>query len=104
MGLYHRPRLVVYWGWKGSVNPRFGEVKIEGRRVAEVNYNPVTFSYKRQTVSPSLLIQNPAVDLNEDKEIWLLALVGREVMYSLLTTRRAGPPMTFDEDGSAVHE
>ena len=94
VGLYRRPPVVIrYSTWRyrraSDPTPRFAPVEMNGRYVAQVNYNPVVqivlSTIPGDVPAPAPLVQDPAPDLSEDEEMWLIALVGREIMYRIIT-------------------
>ena len=66
--------------------PYFGPVELNGRQVADLNRNPILLKpLVGSKTPPPPLIKNLAFDLTPEGETWLVALVGWEIMYRIVT-------------------
>lgn len=87
IGRYQRRQLLGGLGGltEYAQTPYFGSVELNGRTLAELNRNPVLRQPLVGEKTPSPLVKDPASDLTPEEETWLVALVGWEIMYRIVT-------------------
>ena len=86
-GTYHQHKLAM--GVQPSdynLKPYYGPVEIDGKKIAELNRNPLLTRRWRSQTDYHPLFRNIAAELNDDQQIWLLALAGWE-LYNRIAVR-----------------
>ncbi|RMF01562.1 MAG: hypothetical protein D6768_10345 [Chloroflexi bacterium] len=87
IGRYQRRQLLGGFGGltEYAQTPYFGPVELNGRVLAELNRNPILLKPLVGNKIPPPLVKDPASDLTPEEETWLVALVGWEIMYRIVT-------------------
>jgi hypothetical protein len=70
---------------KYAQTPYFGPVDLNGRFLAELNCNPILLKPLVGNFFPPRLVRNLADNLTAEEEEWLVALVGWEILYRIVT-------------------
>jgi hypothetical protein len=87
IGRYRQHQLLGGLGGltKYAQTPYFGPVELSGRCLAELNRNPILLKPLIGNASPPPLVKNLAANLTAEEEQWLVALVGWEILYRIVT-------------------
>ncbi len=87
IGCYRQYQLLGGLGGltKRAQTPYFGPVELNGRFLAELNRNPILLKPLTGKALPPPLVKNLAANLTAEKEQWLVALVGWEILYRIVT-------------------
>ena len=90
VGVYRQHKLLS--GHGGLTNwaqtPYFGGVELNGRYLGELNRNPILLKTLVGEATAVPLVRDLAAGLNAEEEAWLVALVGWEILYRMVTRSR----------------
>jgi hypothetical protein len=87
IGRYQQHQLLGGLGGltKWAQTPYFGSVALHGRSVADLNRNPILLKPRTGNAPPPPLVKNLAAFPTAEEEQWLVALVGWEILYRIVT-------------------